>query len=47
VTREPLTRADLHSWNDETAAHVVAAGGGMQDVIAATGLRTRARTSSA
>ncbi|MDQ3381344.1 MAG: hypothetical protein M3546_13690 [Actinomycetota bacterium] len=39
--REPLTRADLHSWNDETAARVVDAGGGMQDVIDATDLRTR------
>jgi hypothetical protein len=37
----PLTRADLHSQNDETAAHVVAAGGGMQAVIDATGLHTR------
>ena len=39
--REPLTRADRHSWNDETAARVVAACGGMQAVIDATGLRTR------
>jgi hypothetical protein len=38
--RMPLTRADLHSQNDETAARVVAAGGGMQDVIDATDLRT-------
>jgi hypothetical protein len=38
--RRPLTRADLHSQNDETAARVVAAGGGMQDVIDATDLRT-------
>ena len=37
----PLTRADLHSQNDEIAARVVAAGGGMQEVIAATDLRTR------
>ena len=39
--RRPLTRADLHSQSDETAARVVAAGGGMQAVIEATGLRTR------
>lgn len=38
--RIPLTRSDLHSQNDETAAGVVAAGGGMQDVIDATDLRT-------
>jgi len=39
--RLPLTRADLHSESDEIAARVVAAGGGMQAVIDATGLRTR------
>jgi len=39
--REPFTRADQHSWNDDTAARVVAAGGGMQAVIAATGLHSR------
>ena len=39
--REPLTRADLHSENDEIAACVVAQGGGIQAVIEATGLRTR------
>jgi hypothetical protein len=39
--RLPLTRADLHSRNDLAAAHTVAAGGGMQAVIEATGLRTR------
>jgi hypothetical protein len=39
--RRPLTRADLHSQNDETAARVVADGGGIQAVIDATGLRTR------
>jgi len=39
--RLPLTRADLHSQNDETAARVVAAGGGMEAVIDATGLRPR------
>jgi hypothetical protein len=38
--RTPLTRADLHSPNDEIAAGVVAEGGGMQAVIDATGLRT-------
>ena len=36
--RLPLTRAELHSQNDETAARVVAAGGGLQVVIDATGL---------
>ncbi len=39
--RLPLTRADRHSQSDETAARVVAAGGGMQAVVEATGLRTR------
>jgi hypothetical protein len=38
--RMPLTRADLHSQNDEMAARVVAAGGGVQDVVDATDLRT-------
>ena len=38
--RTPLTRADLHSANDDMAASAVAAGGGMQAVIDATGLRT-------
>jgi hypothetical protein len=37
---EPLARADLHSQNDDTAAIVVAEGGGIQDVIEATGLHT-------
>lgn len=37
----PLTRADLHSETDDMAAGAVAAGGGMQEVIAATDLRTR------
>jgi hypothetical protein len=37
---EPLTRADLHSQNDDIAASVVAEGGGIQDVIEATDLRT-------
>lgn len=39
--RQPLTRADLHSRNDELAAHTVAAGGGVQAVLESTGLRTR------
>lgn len=39
--RVPLTRADLHSHSDRVAASAVAAGGGMQAVIEATGLRTR------
>ena len=39
--RLPLSRAELHSENDLTAARVVAAGGGLQAVIDATGLRTR------
>ena len=38
--RRPLPRADRHSQSDERAARVVAAGGGMQAVIEATGLRT-------
>ena len=38
--RTPLTRADLRSPNDDTAARVVASGGGMRAVIDATGLRT-------
>jgi hypothetical protein len=36
----PLTRADQYSRNDDIAACVVAAGGGMRDVIDATELRT-------
>ncbi len=39
--RQPLTRADLYTQNDVTAARVVAAGGGLQAVIDATGLSTR------
>jgi hypothetical protein len=38
--RVPLTRADLHSGNDQTAARVVAEGGGIQAVIDATDLRS-------
>ncbi len=38
--RRPLTRAELHSTADEIAARIVAAGGGMQAVIEATGSRT-------
>jgi hypothetical protein len=41
AARMPLTLADLHSQNDDIAAGVVAAGGGMQALIAATDLRTR------
>jgi hypothetical protein len=40
--RQPLTRAELRSQSDELAAQAVAAGGGVQAVIEATGLRTRA-----
>ena len=45
--RRPLTRADLYSADDKTAADVVAAGGGMAAIIEATGLRAPKRTSSA
>jgi hypothetical protein len=38
--RVPLTRADLHSGHDMTAARVVAEGGGIQAVIEATDLRS-------
>jgi hypothetical protein len=38
--RLPPTRADLHSRSDEIAARIVAAGGGIEAVIEATGLRT-------
>jgi hypothetical protein len=38
--RQPPTRADLYSRADEAAARVVAAGGGSEAVIEATGLRT-------
>jgi hypothetical protein len=38
--RRPLTRAELHSTADEIAAGVVAAGGGMQAVVEATGFHT-------
>lgn len=38
--RVPLTRADLHSTHDKTAAQVVAEGGGIQEIIEATDLRT-------
>jgi hypothetical protein len=38
--RVPLTRADLHSQHDVTAARVVAEGGGIEAVIDATDLRT-------
>jgi len=39
--RLPLLRADLHSRNDELAERAVEAGGGVEAVIEATGLRTR------
>jgi lambda repressor-like predicted transcriptional regulator len=39
--RLPLSRADLHSRNDELAAETVAGGAGLQAVLEATGLRTR------
>jgi signal transduction histidine kinase len=38
--RQPLTRADLHSQDDDIAAAAVAKGGGIQDVIDATDSRT-------
>jgi hypothetical protein len=38
--RQPLTRADLYSRNDDIAARVVADGGGVQAVIDATDSRT-------
>ena len=38
--RVPWTRADLHSTHDQTAARIVAEGGGMQAIIEATDLRT-------
>jgi len=39
--RRPLTRADLRSGGDDLAERAVAAGGGMEAVLEATGLRTR------
>jgi hypothetical protein len=39
--RRPLTRAELYSRNDDTAARIVAAGGGIEAVVEATGLRSR------
>src|SRR5262245_47520481 len=38
--RQPPSRSDLHSRSDETAARVVAAGGGSEAVLEATGLRS-------
>jgi hypothetical protein len=38
--RQPFTRADLYSRNDDIAARVVADGGGVQAVIDATDSRT-------
>lgn len=40
-TARPLTRAELHSQSDDTAAAVVAAGGGIEAIVEATGLRSR------
>jgi len=40
-TRLPLLRADLRSRSDDLAARAVEAGGGIEAVIEATGLRTR------
>jgi len=40
-THLPLLRADLRSRNDELAERAVEAGGGIEAVIEATGLRTR------
>jgi hypothetical protein len=39
--RQPLSRADLYSRNDSTAAAIVAAGGGIEALLEATGLRSR------
>jgi hypothetical protein len=39
--RRPLTRAELYSPNDDTAARIVDTGGGIEAVVEATGLRTR------
>lgn len=41
TSRQPFSRADLHSWNDTTAARVVAGGGGIEAIVEATDLRTR------
>jgi len=40
-TARPLTRAELHSQSDDTAAAVVASGGGIEAIVEATDLRTR------
>jgi hypothetical protein len=39
--RRLLSRAELHSQSDLTAAGTVAAGGGIEALIESTGLRTR------
>ena len=39
--RLPLSRTDLYSTNDHQAARLIAAGGGIEEVLEATGLRTR------
>ena len=44
--RVPFTRRDLHSQHDHTAARVVAEGGGIQDVIDATDLRSHENVAS-
>jgi hypothetical protein len=39
--RRPLTRAELYSRTDDTAAHTADTGGGIEALVEATGLRTR------
>jgi hypothetical protein len=41
AARRPLIRTDLRSGNDELAGRVVTEGGGLQEIIEVTGLRTR------
>lgn len=41
LRRRSFTRRELHSTFDKQAEEVVAAGGGIQDVLEVTGLRTR------
>jgi len=38
--RPPPSRTDLYSLNDQKAARIVAAGGGIEDLLQTTGLRT-------
>ena len=40
-TARPLTRADLHSRSDDTAAAVAALGGGIEAIVEATDPRSR------